>query len=275
MNTAPSLAIGIDVGGTKTLAELIDTTTGDAVRSRRVATDARRGGAAVLDRCVELAAELGAGLDAVPAVGVALCEMVDPEGVPTSAVTVDWLGLDLAAAFDAFERVVVESDVRAAAIAEGCLGAGRGIEQFVYLTIGTGISFTSMLAGAPHRGVHGGAILLGIPPVERVASGPAIAARSGAANAEQAFLDPASSDVIAEAARQLGTAMAWLNNALDPELFVVGGGLGMRGDYLAAAVEAMRAAVDDAGGIAAPVRQASLGERSAVIGAALAAMTTG
>jgi glucokinase len=203
-----------------------------------------------------------------PVIGISLCELVDLTGRPTSAATVDWLELDIAAAFADVGPVMIESDVRAAAIAEARFGAGREVEQFAYVGVGTGIAFALMLGGVPHRGARGNAILLGIPPVERVSSGPAIAALAGHPTAESAFADVASADVIASAAEQFGHALAWLNNALDPELIVVGGGLGARQDYLTAAVAAMQSAVVDAGGTPVAVRPAALGERSAAIGAA-------
>jgi glucokinase len=267
------LAVGIDVGGTKTLVALVDVDTGEVLATSRVPTDAPAGGAAVLDRCVALTRELcsSAGSPAA-SIGIALCEMVDLDGRPTTAATVDWLGLDVDAAFDDLGTVTIESDVRAAAIAESRFGAAASVGQFVYVTVGTGVAHTLVLDGVPHRGVRGNAILLGIPPVERVASGPAIAAGAGAASSEAAFADPAAAGVIAEAARHLGVALAWLGNALDPELIVVGGGLGIRPDFLAAAIDAMRAAAADAGGVAVEVRPARLGERSAAIGAAVVAV---
>jgi glucokinase len=269
---APRLAIGIDVGGTKTLAELVDTSTGHVVASRRAPTGAAGGGMSVLHRCVALARELCSGSDTTNRpIGIALCEMVDRDGTPTTDATVDWLGVDIDAAFAELGPVTVESDVRAAAIAESRFGAANTVDQFVYVTVGTGIAFTLMLGGAPHRGARGNAILLGVPPVERVASGPAIAAQAGASSAEAAFEDPAAAGVITEAAGQLGIAMAWLSNALDPELIVVGGGLGIRPSFLASAVLAMNAGIVDAGGTLVEVRPASLGEHSAAIGAAILA----
>jgi len=103
------------------------------------------------------------------------------------AVTVDWIGLDVDAAFGSFGPVIVESDVRAASIAEARFGAGADVEQFVYLTVGTGIAYTLMLSGVPHRGRGGAAILLavtdaGAQPVEvRPATLGAASAAVGAA----------------------------------------------------------------------------------------------
>src|SRR5689334_7585956 len=109
---APSgSAVGIDVGGTKIAAGLVEGASGRVLVREEVATRPERGGAAVLAECAALARSLGAG--DLP-VGIGLCELVDLEGCPDSADTVDWRGLDVAAAVAA-PRVVVESDVRAAA----------------------------------------------------------------------------------------------------------------------------------------------------------------
>ncbi len=267
-------SIGIDVGGTKILGAVVDTATGRVIEVQRIETAAHLGGAAVLDRCMMLARRLRArpGLDDAP-IGIALCEVVDPAGAPISAATVDWIGLDVCGAFREGVPVVIESDVRAAAIAEARFGAGADVEQFVYVTVGTGIAHTLVIGGVPHRGHRGAAILLGAPPVERVSSGTAIASRSGLPNAEAAFSDDAAAPVIADAARRLGTALAWLSLAVDPERIVVGGGLGLRTDYREAATTAMIKAVTDAGGQPVEVLPARLGPASAAIGAAIVATT--
>src|SRR5207247_8107651 len=109
-----TLALGIDVGGTKIAAGLVETATGEVVRSERVPTRPERGGEAVLADCVVLAGRLAAG--DVP-VGVGICEVVDLAGRVTTAETVDWRALDVAAAFRP-ASVKLESDVRAAALAE-------------------------------------------------------------------------------------------------------------------------------------------------------------
>ena len=106
-----TVALGLDVGGTKIAAARVDVERGAILAARRVPTAPERGSDAVLADCRALAARLG---DGAAAVGLALCELVDPSGRVRSAETVDWRGADLLAGFDC-----VESDVRAA-------GAGRG-----------------------------------------------------------------------------------------------------------------------------------------------------
>ncbi len=199
-------AVGIDVGGTKIAAGLVELATGDVLERRQQPTDPARGGAAVLDDCAALARELGEGR--LP-VGIGLCEIVDLDGHARSAETVDWRSLDVSAAIGA-PRVTLESDVRAAARAEARFGAGAGRSPFLYVIVGTGASCCLVVDGEPFMGSRGAAVVLGAPPVESLASGRAI--ERGAR--------------IEEAASALGQTVAVLANALDPRLIVLGGGLG-------------------------------------------------
>ena len=158
-----------------------------SLERRQVATRAERGGAAVLADCAALAAELGGGQ--LP-VGIGLCELVDLAGRPASADTIDWRGLDPAGAIGA-PSVVVESDVRAAALAEARFGAGAGVSPFLFAIVGTGASACLVVDGRPYAGGRGEAIVLGAPPVELVASGRALARAAGLERAEDVLADPA------------------------------------------------------------------------------------
>ena len=86
-----TVALGIDVGGTKIAAGIVDAASGSVLDRRQVPTRPERGGAAVLRDCAALVAELGDGR--LP-VGIGLCELVDLKGRPTSAHTIDWRDLD-------------------------------------------------------------------------------------------------------------------------------------------------------------------------------------
>jgi predicted NBD/HSP70 family sugar kinase len=70
---AVTLAVGIDVGGTKVAAALVDVGTGAVADVRRIPTDAGRGLAAVLEDCVSLASSLAADRS-VAGVGLAVCK---------------------------------------------------------------------------------------------------------------------------------------------------------------------------------------------------------
>jgi len=265
-----TVAVGLDVGATKLAAALVDVERGAVLAARRRPTAPERGPAAVLEDCRAVAAELAAGAR-VAAVGLAVCELVGPAGEVRSAETVDWRGIDLAAAFADIAPACVESDVRAAALAESRHGAARDRPDFLYVSVGSGISHCLMVDGRPRLGVRGAAIGTGAPLVERWSGGLALARRTGHATAQAALADPAAAAVVEDAARRFGAVLAALVNALDPGALVMGGGLGLHAGYRELVSIALRAAVYDPAARDLPVLPAALGQDSAAIGAACAA----
>lgn len=262
--------VGIDVGGSKIAAAIVDVDAGAALRELRVPTPVSAGGAAVLDECVELARELVPG--GAAEVGIGLCEFVDLSGKPTSAYTVDWLGLDVERAFGDAAHVQIESDVRAGALAEARFGAARRFASFVYVVVGSGVSHCLVLDGRPYRGARGNAIVTGAPPVEWSVGGLALARRAGMESAEQVLSDPVHAPLVDAAADELGHALATLVNALDPEAVVIGGGLGLVDRYRERVIAAARAAIEHGETRELPIIPATLGAQSGVVGAALGAL---
>lgn len=266
-----TVAVGIDIGGTKIAAGVVDTSTGSVLDRRRVPTRPERGGAAVLSDCAVLAAELG---ERRLPVGIGLCELVDLRGRPTSAETIDLRDLDPAAAIDA-PRVVVESDVRAAALAEARFGAGAGVSPFLFAIVGTGASACLVVDGRPYAGGRGEALVLGAPPVEAVASGTALARAAGLERAEDVLADPAHAPLVGAAASALGEVLAVLANALDPSLVVLGGGLGAQRGFRERVERAFQALLAYPRRPPLPVVSSTLGPDGGVVGAALFALGNG
>lgn len=105
--------------------------------------------------------------DALPllGLGVAVPGAVDTErGVVTRAPALGWRDLALKALWEAHFRlpVIVENKARAAATAEMLHGAARGVQNFVYVSIGTDVGSSVDVAvvinGVPYRGAHGLAV---------------------------------------------------------------------------------------------------------------------
>lgn len=196
----------------------------------------------------------------------------------------------------AAQTLVLENDAKAAALAEAHLGAARGSESSIYVTVSTGIGAGLVLHGRLWRGRHGVAGELGhvtVQPggpvsgagldgaLEAVASGTAIARdASYALNREvstaEAFAlaeqgHPAARRVVTQAMRHIGIALADLQKVIDPEVFVIGGGVSAVGDYFFQGVQ--QAADEYAGGFApVTIRRAQLGQSAGVVGAALSAL---
>lgn len=295
-----SYAIGLDVGGTKVAGGVVDCTTGLVIHSEIIPTLAQRGGEAVLADCLALAARLEQWArnqgKAIDGVGMGVCELVDPQGNVTSAYNFDWCRLPVQRRLAEIAPAVVESDVRAAAMAEARYGAGRAFNLFCYVTVGTGISACFVQAGKPLAGARGNALVLATMPLtttcttcgtilqpvlEEFAAGPALLARyqraSGRAlpNGQALFAavadgDPLAMEVVRSAGEALGNSVAFLCNVLDPEAVVVGGGLGLAGGlYWDAFVAATRAHIYAEDTRALPILPAALGVDAGLIGAAV------
>ena len=122
--------------------------------------------------------------------------------------------------------MTLESDVRAAALAEARFGAGAGRSPFLFVIVGTGASVCLVVDGRPYAGARGRRSCSARRRSSGVASGRALARAAGVERAEDVLADPAHAALVDEAAAALGRVLAVLANALDPALVVLGGGLG-------------------------------------------------
>jgi glucokinase len=296
-----AFAIGIDVGGTKIAGGLVCLDTGEVQEKRVIPTNPERGGEAVLADVVALSEDLKATAetrgDRVRGLGVGVAELVDPEGRVRSANLIAWEGLPVRERLARIAPAVVESDVRAAALAEARYGAGRAYRLFAYVTVGTGISSCLVQDGRPFAGARGNALVLASGPLsvpcdgggwarfvlEAYASGPAIAARYGrrtgrrVERAEEVLAAAGAGDeeaaaIVRSAGEALGSGVGFLVNVLDPEAVIVGGGLGLAGGlYWVSFVRATRAHVWNDATRGLPILMVALGADAGLVGAAVLA----
>ena len=291
-----TFAIGIDVGGTKIAGAIVNLTTGAIAARRQIPTDCRRGGEPVLEDVAQLARDLL--VDAMrmritpQTLGVGVAELVDPQGQIFSDYRIEWKGIDVQDRLSAILPTTVSSDVRAAALAEARYGAGHGIADFFYVTIGTGVSGVLVQDGIPYAGSRGAALVIangltrhhcpqcghvttGI--VEDIASGPGlVAAYSDAKTGEDVLAAARTGDtnahhVIDHATHELGRVLSLLAGSLDPAAIIIGGGLGSApGPYFDSLTRSINAGLWDKDARKLPILQAALGPDAGVIGAAAA-----
>lgn len=296
-------AIGVDVGGTKIAAGIVRFPGGRPESIRQIPTLAARGGELVLKHVEQLVRELCAEARAaaepepVQAIGIGICEIVDRQGHIASAHSIPWKTETVVSRLSEFAPVVIEADVRAAALAEGCFGAGRNSPAFLFLSVGTGISSCLVIGGTPYAGARGGTgtvasgplFNLGapgsdrrMPSLEDIASGPGLLRRfvdaGGKASTSQDVLAAANRDeanaveVVRSAGHALGATIGLLVNVLDPERVVLGGGLGLdEGLYRESLVHAVREAIWWDAHRHLPIVSAETRAAAGVIGAAAAA----
>jgi glucokinase len=306
------LAIGVDIGGTKVAAGVVDGRGRVLARARRLTPS--RSPQAVEDTIVEVVSQLRADHEIV-AVGIGAAGFVDVERARVLfAPHLAWRNEPLrdAVAEAVGLPVVVENDANAAAWAEWRFGAGQDESRLVCVTLGTGIGGGIVSDGMVWRGRHGMAGEFGhmivvpdghrcecgnrgcleqyasgnvlgrearelaragspvtVPLVERVGGdidalvGPVIteAARDG---------DPVAIELFEEVGRWLGIGLANLAAALDPGIFVIGGGVSDAGELLLRpARESFRRILTGRGFRPEPrIVKAALGPEAGLVGAA-------
>jgi predicted NBD/HSP70 family sugar kinase/DNA-binding CsgD family transcriptional regulator len=151
--------------------------------------------------------------------------------------------------------VALENDINLAALGEQWRGVAEGVDDFVFLSVGTGMGAGLVLGGSLHRGYHGAAgevdyalAGLGIEVDPSGGSLNALTTRLAEESCARTLLTPPyegraifaaarggdelARDVVAEVARRIALHIASISAVADVALVVLGGGLGINGDLL-------------------------------------------
>ncbi len=307
------LAIGVDIGGTKIGAGVVDDDGAIVAQTRRDtdATDAHSVDQGVVDVCRELMADFEVGAIGLAAPGFVSSDRATVNFTPN----LPWRDHDLRGAVTTALRtdvpIVVENDANAAGWAEFQFGVARDVQDMVTLTLGTGLGGAVVSGGQLLRGRWGVAAEIGHMRVvpdghycgcgqngcwEQYVSGSALvrdaqgvaqtrpdrAARllelaggkwrkiSGhhvTAAAQEG--DALAVELLATIGRWVGEGAASVAALLDPELFVVGGGLSAAGELVMAPAREAFSSHLSAGGHHPEARfaTASMGNDAGIVGA--------
>ncbi|MDY0910009.1 ROK family glucokinase [Microbacterium sp. CFBP9034] len=265
------LKVGIDIGGTKIAGGVVDQD-GRIVEKLRVDTpvDTRELSDAVIDMARHFRAGHEIAAVGVAAAGFIDRDRATVIHAPNIAWRNEPLKAILEDGIDV--PVTIDNDANAAGWAEFRFGAGRDVDNMVMLTMGTGVGGAIVLDGELFRGGHGIAAELGhmrftrdgLPCgcgqngcLEQYASGRAlqreantIADGGGIGSALAALReekgsisgpavsrlvlagDPGATEALRRVATALGEACGGFQAVLDPELFVIGGGVAQLGEDL-------------------------------------------
>jgi glucokinase len=286
--------IGLDLGGTKILAGVVDRE--GRVEQRRehaTPTASQEELVAGLDEAVE---ELLT--DGIAALGFGLPSPVDQRsGRALQAVNIPLKDIDFRARMK--ERfglpVGIENDANAAAYAEFQFGAARDVESMIMLTLGTGCGGGAVIDGKLFRGwAEFGHIVIeydGLPcqgtctgrghlepyvtgtaatKLAQAEFGPAVDAHRLVRLADEG--EARAVEILAGIGRRLGAGIGSLVNIFHPELVVIGGGFAAAGDFvLDPAREIFRREALAQAGYRIPIVRAELGTAAGLIGAGLVA----
>ncbi|WP_368234386.1 ROK family protein [Anaerotruncus rubiinfantis] len=264
--------LGVDIGGTKIAVSLADENCRilETVTHSTPATPDFSGELGLVTKSADILLRArGESRFALLAVGVSCPGPLDlSSGKILHVATTGWRDIPVKRLFhETFGvPVVLENDANAACYAEALCGAGKGYETVVYLTVSTGIGGGVCIEKKLMHGAHGFAAEFGHisvvpdgPPcpcggrgcVQLYASGTAMAYRAREATREIASMlggytditareieagvragDPLSISIWNDAIEKLGILIAMLSQALDPDIFVFGGGVSNAWDLM-------------------------------------------
>jgi glucokinase len=301
------ISVGVDIGGTKALAVRLDGT--QVVDESRFSIERTTGTLDAVIRSIDSVHR-----PSVETIGVGIAGLVRPmDGTLVWGPHVPGTNLDVRTAVaERFNvPVYVDNDANTAAFAETMVGAAAGYGNVLFITLGTGIGGAVMIDGSLYRGggfagewghvqVDGNGLLCDCGKRgcwETLASGPALvrlATQVVSRNPDSSLarildLDEISGETVVAAAdagdetaralvtevgRSFGQGLAGLVAIFDPELIVVGGGLGSVGESIVGPARRVLTDALHGGRLRVPpaVQVASLGPSAGAVGAALLAV---
>lgn len=290
--------VGVDLGGTKIAAGVFS---GGKIISRVTVPTPEEGGQAVVDAMAHAAkaASEAAGVE-VAAIGLGTPGPLDyvTGGIKFAPNIAGFTNFPIRPLLEqaSGKKVFIENDANAAALAEHKLGAGRGADSTLFMTVSTGVGGGFVWGNKVLRGKNGQGAEIGhitVQPggplcgcgldgcLEAIATGPAmermaLASFKREVNTRELFAlfqqgDSRAQRIVLQGASWVGIGLASLAKCFDPEVIVVGGGV---------ALNAGQAYLDEVqrqynhymqGWIAPPIQMAKLGSEAGLLGAALTA----
>jgi len=285
--------IGIDLGGTSMRAGLI-TPDGTMLCCRQAPTHRERPIAEVAAALADLARGLD-GWEESSAVGIGVPGAVRPDGTVAACSNLPGLvGFPLRRRLSAAlgRPCHICNDAAAAGLAEARIGAGRGCDTAVYVTVSTGIGGAVLIHGSPLVGAHGFSaelcslpLSLGKEPFARAGTccGDDLVRLAAQRMPQERFADAGDVYRLASAGQEeavlllkefhtrLGQMFCILAGVIDPDVFILGGGLMKQAEILIPAVRQAYQQLAPQALRAIPFHQAELTEPG-TIGAGLLAI---
>jgi predicted NBD/HSP70 family sugar kinase len=297
--------VGGDIGGTNVRVAASDLF-GEPICDRKQPTTkdgSRAVGVQILEMVSDVIDEAGATRGRPLALGISAPGVIDRSSGRVTSLAYNVTpegGFDpLEVIRDRFDLpVLVDNNVNLAAVGEKWFGLARGVSTMVYIAIGAGIGMGIIIDNELVRGAHGAAGEIGYLPLvgdpfdprhrlhggleDEVAAAGILEAyrtrcgpRDGpdVSSALEVFElaaagDGAARSVIEHVASRLGAAIATVCAIIDPELVVLGGGIGANPLLLRPVRGAAAALVP----ITARIETSSLGDRAALLGAIAVAL---
>lgn len=269
------VVIGVDIGGTSVKIGIFDVD-GNLICKDAILTRTQDGGSGILpdlaEKIKQMTEEASILADEVIGLGVTVPGAVDHARYANGCINLGWGYTDVAGmltSLTGYDKITVVNDANAAAAGELWQGAGKGVQDLVMVTLGTGVGGGVVLSGRILAGAFGAAGEIGHIKVsddpeaacncgkkgclEQFASATGIVRIAtemlqknstdsvlrgeGVLSAKSVFDAAKEGDALALQVAQivyekLGGALATVSCVVDPQLFVIGGGVAGAGSIL-------------------------------------------
>lgn len=154
-----SYAVGVDVGGTRIAAGLVERK-GRTLKEVRALTPKGSSPFAIVDTIIDLIGEVAGGAHPgeIAGIGVGLPAQIDfLKQTVEFCTNLPLAGVDMRSLIMSRVRyhVTIDNDGNCAGIGESRFGAAKGVRDFVMITLGTGVGGALFLDGEPYRGSRG------------------------------------------------------------------------------------------------------------------------
>jgi len=226
--------LGVDIGGTKTSIAIVDTNRGSVeskivIPSKKYRND-KKNLNIIINTCIELAKA-----NKIKHIGIGVPELINNKGIIKGNYNFKWNNYNLKNFFPSNFFIKVESDVRCHLLAEQKFGKGKNINNFIYINIGSGLSYAQFKEKKIYSGSRGYAIhfasslislydwkknkKISLVP-EDYYSGKDIL------QIEKKFKDiNKRKKILINVSESIGSLIASLINSVDPQQIILGGGV--------------------------------------------------
>lgn len=258
--------LGIDIGGTSLKCGLF-TVTGRLIRKDEIPTKKEDSGAHILDDIKDYICRI---LDEehmimtdMAGIGLGVPGSVTSDGIVNKCVNLGWGVFNVAEAMAEklsvdTDMIRVGNDANMAALGEYWQGSGAGYESIFFVTVGTGVGGGFIMDDRPVNGINGAAAEIGHLPIvdgldwpcacgktgclEQVASAMGIARLAGMDNAKEVFDAAKAGDedalkAVEMVSMYLAKGLACVAGVVDPDVFIIGGGVSAAGDFFISRIE--------------------------------------
>ena len=226
--------LGVDIGGTKTSIAIVDTNRGSVeskivIPSKKYTND-KKNLNIIINTCIELAKA-----NKIKHIGIGVPELINNKGIIKGNYNFKWNNYNLKNFFPSNFFIKVESDVRCHLLAEQKFGKGKKINNFIYINIGSGLSYAQFREKKIYSGSRGYAIHFASSLIslydwkknkkislipEDYYSGKDIL------KIEKKFKDlNKRKKILIHVSESIGSLIASLINSVDPQQIILGGGV--------------------------------------------------